>query len=106
MFFAEKHFLEHNFKVALKESDKEKVILKVFYQFRFFYQDKIWNDDRYWEPSAGSTLHDSNNDRSKFDDLSLFCTKCEGVSFLPSNGKNRTVFFKNRKLTFICFRSI
>ena len=35
-----------------------------------------------------------------------FCTKCEGVSFLPSNGKNGTVFFKNRKLTSIWLRSI
>ena len=75
MFFAEKHFLKHNFKVALKKIDKEKVILKVFLSIFIFYLDKIWNDDRYWEPSAGSTLHDSNNDWSKFDDLILFLYK-------------------------------
>ena len=44
-------------------------------QFSIFYLDKIWNDDRYWEPSPGSTLHDSNNGWSKFDDLSLFLYK-------------------------------
>ena len=35
-----------------------------------------------------------------------FCTKCEGVSFLPSNGKNWTGNFKNRKLTSIWLKSI
>ena len=44
MFFAEKHFLKHNFKVALKEIDKEKVILKVFLSISIFLsiQDLEW----------------------------------------------------------------
>ena len=75
MFFAENQLLRERFKVTLKEIGKEKIILKFFYQFRFFYLDKIWNDDRYWESSPGSTLHDSNNGWSKFDDLSLFLYK-------------------------------
>ena len=76
MFFAETHFLRQSFKVALKEIGKEKVILKFLKSnFDFFYLDKIWNDDRYWEPSPGSTLHDSNNGWAIFDDLSLFLHK-------------------------------
>ena len=35
-----------------------------------------------------------------------FCTKCEGVSFLPFKGKNWTFFFKNRKSTSTWLRSI
>ena len=36
----------------------------------------------------------------------IFCTKCERVSFLPSKGKNWTSFFKNRKLISTWLRSM
>ena len=82
------------FRTFGKEIGNGKIIKKFFSSISIFYLDTFWYNNRYWKPSSGSTLHDSNDGWSIFDDLSLFLHKMW------------TYFFKNRKLTSTWLRSI
>ena len=107
LFFAENQLLRERFKVALKEIDKEKIILKIFFiYFDFFIQTRSGTMIGIENHFLGALYTIPIRIEPYLTIWAYFCTKCERVSFLPSKGKNGTFFFKNRKSTSTWLRSM